>query len=291
MIRALGHRVVAGRLADVDDPHRGRQPVDDRARGEPVDDDDVGRGEQLVAACGEQAVGARAATDERDPAVGAACVRVRRRSRAPETSARSTPSRTVTARPGSPAAYAATVTPAVGGGHVGAGGDARGGAGGIGRVDAPDAQRLGVGGDLAVDGRLARRGVREPRAVEVGGAGVVARGPVDRPAAARSRRSSQSQGATTRTTAPSSRKARTLRADTGPPPTATTRRPVRSRTTGSADLPPSPRVFGGKLGGGAPRGFRSPIPRHPPARSARAPSWAASPRPCRPRRSDRRGRR
>ena len=69
--------------------------------------------------------------------------------------------------------------PAVGGGDVGAGGDAGRGAGRVGRVDAPDAQGLGVGGDLAVDGRLARRGVREPRAVEVGGAGVVALDPVD----------------------------------------------------------------------------------------------------------------
>ena len=62
---------------------------------------------------------------------------------------------------------------------VGARGDAGGGACRVGRVDAPDAQRLGVGGDLAVDGRLARRGVREPRAVEVGGAGVVPLDPVD----------------------------------------------------------------------------------------------------------------
>ena len=65
----LGHRVVPGRLPDVDDAHRGREPVDDGAGGEPVDDDDVGRGEQLVSARRQQAVGAGPAADEGDPAV------------------------------------------------------------------------------------------------------------------------------------------------------------------------------------------------------------------------------
>ena len=45
------------------------QPVDDGARGEPVDDDDVGGREQLVAARRQQAVRAGTATDEGDPAV------------------------------------------------------------------------------------------------------------------------------------------------------------------------------------------------------------------------------
>ena len=48
---------------------------------------------------------------------------------------------------------------------------------------------------------------------------------------------------------------------------------------------------GGRTGGGAPRGFRSPIPRRPPARWAPAPRWGGSHRPCRPRPCARRGHR
>ena len=97
----------------------------------------------------------------------------------PDTMARSTPSRTATARPGSPPAYADDGDPAVGRGDVGPGRDARGRAGRVGRVDAPEAQRLGVGGDLAVDGRLTCSRVDEPGPVEVGRPGVVAFEPLE----------------------------------------------------------------------------------------------------------------
>src|SRR6478609_3046170 len=174
----LRHRVVAGGLADVDDAYRGRQPVDDGAGRETVDDDDVGRGEQLVAACGQEAVDARAAADERHPAAtavraGAAQVERARDERQIH------PVADRHGETGAPGGIRSHGNPTVGGRHVGAGSDARGRADGVRGVDAPDAQRLGVGGDLAVDGRLARRRVGEPRAGEVSRSGVVALEPLD----------------------------------------------------------------------------------------------------------------
>ncbi|EAP98881.1 hypothetical protein JNB_01895 [Janibacter sp. HTCC2649] len=63
----LGDRVVAGGLADVDDPDRRGKSRHDASGCEAVDDDDVCTGEELVTADGEQTVVSGAATDEGDP--------------------------------------------------------------------------------------------------------------------------------------------------------------------------------------------------------------------------------
>ena len=68
----LGQRVVAGGLADVDDDDRRVELVQQRARGEPVDEHDVGLGEQPAAAGRDQAGVARAAADQRHAAGRAA---------------------------------------------------------------------------------------------------------------------------------------------------------------------------------------------------------------------------
>ena len=100
MISSCGHRVVSRRLADVDHLDVGVELVEQGTRRQPVDDDDVGLGQQLAAAGGDEPGVAGPAADERDldPPLGTAAAQ---RQRA-VSSAVCTASRSRAARRGSP---------------------------------------------------------------------------------------------------------------------------------------------------------------------------------------------
>ncbi len=176
----LRPRVVAGGLADVDHDHVGLQLVEHAARAEAVDDHDVGGGEQGAAAGGQQVGGTGAAADQRHPA-GAApgSARAQREGAVGQAGADGVADRLGAARVA--VAVDGDRDRAVGRADAGDGRHLRGAGGALPGVDAQHPQGLGVGAHGRVGGRVAGGGVDEPGAVEVGGTGVVARQPADRP--------------------------------------------------------------------------------------------------------------
>ena len=149
------------------------------ARGQPVDDHDVGRGEQLAGAGGEQAVGARARRRRGRPSRGPVARVRRRRSSAPPASSPSTASGDVGGQHRVAGGVRRHGDGAVGGGHAarwpaGSPSPAVRAAGG---VEAPDPGGDGVGVHRVVDRRVARPDDDEPGVVEVGRPGVLPCGP------------------------------------------------------------------------------------------------------------------
>ncbi len=161
LIASCGSVWLSGALPASITSTSGAKPIEQRSRAEPIDDHNVGLGQQAAAAHGDEVGVARAAADKRDRP-GASARRCARIGSSPVSSSSRTASRNATERSGSPALMATTVSSTRATAGVQAAesvaADAR-------THQMPRA--FGIGRHDGID-LVAGAGLHQPRAVEVG---------------------------------------------------------------------------------------------------------------------------